>query len=108
MMTEKDWKIYGCIVARYPDYFKDYAKMESIDELLNGDQLNDTEREVLAKQVERIRYAGYYSREYDKHLARRAPMPLTLDERKFGKTVRPSTASRKIEITRQQLQEMGF
>ena len=108
MMTDKDWKIYGRIVARYPDYFKDYSKMENIDELLNGDQLNDTEREVLAKQVERIRYAGTYSREYDRHLAGRGGMPQTLDERKFGKTVRPSTAARKISITRSDIAEMGF
>lgn len=107
MMTDKDWKIYGRIVARYPEYFKDYSKMENIDELLNSDKLDSTEREVLAKQAERIRYAGTYSREYDKHLARRAPMPLTLDERKYGRVVRPMP-TRKIEITRQQLQEMGF
>lgn len=108
MMTDKDWKIYGRIVALYPEYFKDYSKMENIDELLNSDKLDSTEREVLAKQAERIRYAGTYSRDYDRHLAGRCPMPLTYDESKFGKTVRPSTAARKISITRSDIKEMGF
>ena len=106
-MTEIDWKIYGAIVAHYPDWFGDLDKRSHIHDLIP--MLDSVSADVLRRQVESLERSAAYERQYNHHLVGREPMPLNYIDWKFGRVEHVRQVSdERFLVTREKIKEMGF
>lgn len=106
-MTDKDWNIYGLIVAHYPDWFADINKRSHIHDLIP--QLDSISAEVLRQRVPQLERSAEYERQYNHHLAGRAPMPTNYIDWRYGKVQHVRAVNdERFRVTRETIKEMGF